>query len=82
MVQRNNGRRIEAPVTSKMAGMSGPAINSRTISKEIQLTADSFPYTFSLMTAIYEAGVEGTFSLSMYCNDKKIQVTEDAEFDP
>lgn len=33
MVQRNNGRRIEAPVTSKMAGMSGPAINSKTISK-------------------------------------------------
>lgn len=33
MVQRNAGKRIEAPVTNKMAGMSGAAINSRTISK-------------------------------------------------
>lgn len=53
MVQRNGGKRIEAPATNKMVGMSGPAINSRTISKEINLTADSFPYTFSLLVAIY-----------------------------
>ena len=33
MVQKNNGRRIEAPVANKMSGMSGPAINSKTISK-------------------------------------------------
>ena len=33
MVQRNKGMRIEAPSTNKMVGMSGPAINSRTISK-------------------------------------------------
>ena len=33
MVQKNNGRRVQAPSTNKMAGMSGPAINSRTISK-------------------------------------------------
>ena len=64
-----------------MSGMSGPAINSKTVSKEINLEADSFPYTFSLLAAIYETGVEGSFSLSFYCNDKKIQVTEDAGFD-
>lgn len=81
MVQRNGGKRIEAPATNKMAGMSGPAINSKTISKEINLTADSFPYTFSLMTAIYETGVEGSFSLSMYCNDKSIEVIDDERFD-
>lgn len=33
MVQKNHGKRIEAPSTNKMAGMSGPAINSKTISK-------------------------------------------------
>ena len=81
MVQRNHGQRIEAPSTNKMAGMSGPAINSKTISKEINLTADSFPYTFSLMTAIYETGIEGSFSLSMYCNDPSIEVVEDERFD-
>lgn len=38
------------------------------------MEADSYPYTFSLMTAIFEAGVEGTFSISMYCNDKNMTV--------
>lgn len=57
MVQKNNGNRIEAPVANKMAGMSGAATNSKTISKEINLNANSYPYTFSLMTSIYEAGV-------------------------
>lgn len=33
MVQRNSGKRIDAPATNKMAGMSGPAINSKTITK-------------------------------------------------
>lgn len=33
MVQKNGGLRIEAPVANKMSGMSGPAINSKTISK-------------------------------------------------
>lgn len=33
MVQRNAGKRIDAPATNKLVGMSGPAINSRTISK-------------------------------------------------
>ena len=80
MVQKNNGLRIEAPVANKMSGMSGPAINSKTISKEIQLNAPSYPYTFSLMAAIYEAGKEGSFSLSMYCDDLDIEIVEDAEF--
>lgn len=80
MIQRNAAKRIEAPATNKLVGMSGPAINSRTISKEINLVADSFPYTFSLMTATYMAGSEGTFSLSMYCNDASIEVIEDAVF--
>lgn len=33
MVQKNSGKRIQAPSTSKMSGMSGAAINSRTITK-------------------------------------------------
>lgn len=74
MVQRNGGKRIDAPATNKMVGMSGAAINSKTISKQINLTADSFPYTFSMMAAIYETGVQGSFNISMYCNDKSIQV--------
>ena len=72
MVQRNSGNRVEAPVANKMSGMSGPATNAKTISKEINLNANSYPYTFSLMTSIYEAGVEGSFSLMMYCDDMDI----------
>ena len=56
MVQKNDGLRIQSPAANKMSGMSGPAINAKTISKEIQLNAPSYPYTFSMMTAIYEAG--------------------------
>jgi len=33
MVQKNNGNRIDAPVSNKMAGMSGAATNSKTVSK-------------------------------------------------
>jgi|694.fasta_scaffold79201_5 hypothetical protein len=72
MVQKNSGKRIDAPATNKLAGMSGPAINSRTISKEISLTADAFPYTFSLMVSTYMAGSEGSYNLTIYCNDPRI----------
>jgi hypothetical protein len=64
-----------------MSGMSGPATNAKTVSKEINLTASSYPYTFSLMTAIYEAGAEGSFHISMYCDDPSIEIIEHANFD-
>jgi hypothetical protein len=33
MIQRNAGKRIDTPSTNKLVGMSGPAINSKTITK-------------------------------------------------
>lgn len=32
------------------------------------------------MTAAYQEGAEGTFSLSMFCNDQNIEVIDDSVF--
>lgn len=43
--------------------------------------ADSYPYTFSLMVSAYEQGCEGSFDLTLYCDDLNMEIIKNEEFD-
>lgn len=81
MVQKNDGRRMTSNAANKLTGTSGAPINSTSISGQVELVADSYPYTFSLMVSAYEQGCEGTYTLTMYCDDHNVEVINNAEFD-
>lgn len=53
MAQKNGGMRISSNSSDKLCGSSGPPINSTSVSGQIDLSADSYPYTFSLMVSAY-----------------------------
>ena len=81
MVQKNDGRRMTSNAANKLSGTSGAPINSTSISGQVELVADSYPYTFSLMVSAYEQGCEGSYQLTMYCDDLNFEVIDNAEFD-
>lgn len=56
MVQKNGGMRVTTNAANKLCGTSGSPINSTSVSAQIQLNAESYPYTFSLLVSAYEQG--------------------------
>jgi hypothetical protein len=53
MVQKNEGMRITSNAANKLCGTSGSPINSSSVSGQVELVADSYPYTFSLLVSAY-----------------------------
>jgi hypothetical protein len=80
-VQRNAGKRIKTISIDKLCGKSDSAVNTSTISGQMELEATSYPYTFSVVVACINAGDQGSFNLSIYCNDMDVQVIDDKDFD-
>ncbi len=77
MIQRNDGKRIRDNAKNKLVGKSGAPIAKVILTEEINLDADSFPYTFSLMIATMEEGGESDYTLQLYCTDKQVKVIDD-----
>ena len=69
MVQRNGGKRIKNISIDKLCGKSDSALNTSTVSGQIELEAPSFPYVFSLVVACINSGDTGSFNLNIYCNN-------------
>jgi hypothetical protein len=65
MVQRNAGKRIKTISIDKLCGKSDSAVNT----------------SFSVVVACINAGDQGSFNLSIYCNDMDVQVIDDKDFD-
>ena len=53
MVQKNNGMRISSNSANILCGTSGSPINSTSVSGQVDLVADSYPYVFSLLVSAY-----------------------------
>ena len=81
MVQKNNGMRITSNSANKLSGTSGSPINSSSVSGQVELIAESYPYTFSLLVSAYEQGCEGSYELTLYCDDLNMEVVDNSEFD-
>lgn len=62
---RNNGKRItpESVLSENSIGKAKKPTNAVTISTELELEADEYPYTFSLMVSCHAPGVTGKYTL-------------------
>jgi hypothetical protein len=64
-VQRNEGKRMkrEDINSDKLCGKLQKTINSITISSEVELEAENYPYTFTLLVCCAKPGQTGEYSL-------------------
>jgi hypothetical protein len=64
-VQKNDGRRMHSNdiSTEKLCSPSRKLINSITLSSEVNLEADSYPYTFTMMIFTKDKGDTGSYSV-------------------
>ena len=78
IVQRNEGNKIYDMSSNLLVGSSGSPIVLKTVSAQIELKAEYYPYTFTVMVASYFAGKkgEGTYSLDVYCTDKSFKIKQ------
>ena len=83
-VQRNDEVRMKQEDISseKVCGKPNRPIDAVMISAQIELEANSYPYTFTLLVCCREPGSTGKYSLEIYCNDKEAKIIEDKDFDP
>lgn len=81
MVQRNAGKRMKSISIDKLCGKSDSALNTSTVSGQMELEATAFPYTFSLVVACINEGDTGSYNLNIYCNDMDMEVIDDSNFD-
>lgn len=78
MVQKEEGKKINAKVDEKLVGSSGAPTNLKAVGKELELIASSYPSKFTLMVASAYAGEKGkgSFYIKISCTDKSIKLTE------
>jgi len=55
--------------------------NTVSISNEVVLEAESYPYTFTLYVSCKNEGDTGKYTIEMYCDDFGLQVIHDKDFD-
>lgn len=65
----------------KLCGSALRPINSVSLSNEVILEADYYPYTFTLYISCKNEGDVGKYVLEMYCNDWEMELIPDAKFD-
>lgn len=65
MVQKNDGKRIKQASNKLTVGSTGTPIDMKTICTEINLEADYYPYTFSLLAATLYPDEKGTGSFEI-----------------
>lgn len=78
MIQKEGGKKITAKIDEKLVGSSGAPTNLKSIGKEIDLLATSYPSSFTLMVASAFAGDrgKGSFYIRISCTDQNVKVQE------
>ena len=67
--------------TENLVGKPQKPRDAVMISSEIELEAQFYPYTFSLLICCKDPGSTGEYCLEMYCDDKSAEVVLDKDFD-
>ncbi len=77
LVAANDGKKITKIDKNALVARSGNPTNLATVSSEVTFdTSYTYPYTFTMLVANTNHGVEGegTYDLRIYCNDPAFKV--------
>jgi hypothetical protein len=77
LVAANDGKKITKIDKNALVARSGNPTNLATVSSEVAFdTSYTYPYTFTMLVANTNHGVEGegTYDLRIYCNDPAFKV--------
>lgn len=81
-IQMTNGKRVSRHNKSEgICGLPQKSRNTISVTAQVNLEADSYPYTFTLFLSCSEEGDTGKYKLDIYCTDKEAEVIQDSLFD-
>ena len=77
----NKGKRIKLFASDQIVGDSGQYSKMSKIIGETELSADSYPYTFTVVPSTFNKGEEQDFTIDALCTDKGFSLVPSIDFD-